>query len=390
MSLLSDVRHYLTGRLPAFLDDLEALVNQDCGTGDKAGVDAVGRWVRLRLEKLGAQVEVRPQPDYGDLLLGRWRGQGSERALLSAHLDTVYPYGTAEARPLIADGDLLRGPGVSDMKGGLLAGLYAVEALLTVGFNEFDKIGYVFSSEEEVGSPVSRLWLAELAPQYDAGLVLEAGRANGDVVTGRKGGGFFELEVSGRPAHAGAEPEKGASAFLELAHHALALDAINGTIPGASLVIGLARAGQARNMVPDDAWASIDCRAVDSNTLAALEAAVRVATARQYIAGTATTLRGDLDRSPWPVTPAGERLFALARRIATTLGLDVGAQQSGGTSDGNFLFGAGLTCLDGLGPIGGDAHTPDEWLLTSSIVPRTTLIAGLVAALGRCEMRVGG
>ncbi|MCZ7571147.1 MAG: M20 family metallopeptidase [Ardenticatenaceae bacterium] len=389
MSLLDDIQRYLAGRLPAFLDDLEALVNRDCGTANKPGVDAVGHWVRLRLEKLAAQVEVRPQAKYGDLLLACWRGQGVGRVLLSAHLDTVYPAGTAEARPLTTDRDLVRGPGVCDMKGGLLAGLYAVEALLTLDFTDFGEIGYIFSSEEEVGSPASRPWLVELAPRYEAGLVLEPARINGDLVTGRKGGGFFELEIAGRAAHAGAEPEKGASAFLELAHQALALDAINGTIPGATLVIGVARAGKAANMVPDDAWASIDCRAVDSDSLAALDAGVRAATAHRHISGTTTALRGGPDRPPWPVTPAGEQLFALACRIANGLGFDVGAQQSGGTSDANFLFGAGLTCLDGLGPIGGASHTPDEWLLAPSIVPRTALVAGLIAALGRGELTQG-
>lgn len=383
---LEDVRHYLNNRLPAFLDDLEALVNRDCGTYDKPGVDAVGHWVRLRLQKLGAEIEVRPQTTYGNLLMGRWRGQGTGRVLLSAHLDTVYPKGTAEERPLTADGDRLRGPGVSDMKGGLLAGLYAVEALLTLGFTEFGEIGYLFSSEEEVGSPVSRDWLAEVAPHYDAGLILEAGRANGNLVIGRKGGGQYELVVTGRAAHAGVEPEKGASAFLELAHHALALNAINGTIPGATLVIGLVSAGKAANMVPDEARASIDYRALDPDGLAALDAAIRTAVERQYIPGTTVTLQGGRSRPAWPVTPAGERLFAHARGIANALGFDVGAQMSGGTSDGNFLIAAGLTCLDALGPVGGDGHTPDEWLLTESIVPRTTLLAGLIAALGRREV----
>ncbi|HYN87300.1 MAG TPA: M20/M25/M40 family metallo-hydrolase, partial [Ardenticatenaceae bacterium] len=156
--------------------------------------------------------------------------------------------------------------------------------------------------------------------------------------------------------------------------------------PGATLVAGLARAGTARNTVPDEAWASLDCRAVDPAGLAALEAAIRAATAIQYIPGTTTELHGALDRPPWPPSPAGERLFDLARGIANQLDFDVGAQRSGGTSDANFLVGAGLPCLDGLGPIGGDDHSPDEWLLASSIVPRTTLVAGLVAALGSAPL----
>lgn len=383
MALLAAVENYLTDHLLAYLDDLAALVNRDCGTSDKAGVDAAADWVEARLHALGADVERRAVAHYGDQLLARWRGRGQGRVLLSAHLDTVYPIGTAAARPLRQAGDRLIGPGVSDMKGGLLGGLYAVQALLAQGWDDFGEIGFIFSSEEEVGSPVSSLWLAALAPTYDAGLVLEAGRENGNLVWGRKGGGVYRLTVRGRSAHAGVEPERGASALLELCHLALAIDRLNGTIPGTTVVIGTAGAGTVTNAVPDTAWATLDCRAMDPAGRAALVAALdTIFAAPRTIPGTRLEVEGGMDRDPWPVTPAGQRLFALAQRIAADLGFTVDVQTSGGTSDANFLAGAGLPCLDALGPIGGDDHSPDEWLLLPSIVPRTALTAGLVAAIG--------
>jgi glutamate carboxypeptidase len=374
---------YLTTHLPDYLDDLATLVNRDCGTSYKTGVDEVADWVGARLHALGASVERRQVADYGDQLLGRWTGRGKGRVLLSAHLDTVYPIGTAAARPLRQEGDRLLGPGVTDMKGGLLGGLWAIAALLAQGWDDFGEIAYIFSSEEELGSPVSKEWLAALAPHYDAGLVMEAGRENGNLVYGRKGGGLYELHIQGRSAHAGVEPERGASAFLELCHRALAIDRLNGTIPGATLVIGQARAGTVSNAVPDTAWATVDCRVVDPAGAAALAQALQpILDAPPTIPGTQLTVTGGLDRDPWPITPAGERLFALAQRLAADLGFQVGAQTSGGTSDANFLAGAGLPCLDALGPIGGDDHSPREWLLIPSIVPRTTLTATLVQTIG--------
>jgi glutamate carboxypeptidase len=303
--------------------------------------------------------------------------------LLSGHADTVYPDGTAAARPLRASADdpnVLVGPGVCDMKTGLLSALYAVAALRALGLDDWEEVGLICGSEEEVGSPVSRHWLLELAPRYDAGLVLEAGRANGDLVTGRKGGNFWRVSVEGRAAHAGVEPEKGASAFVQLCHHALAVDAINGTIPGATLVMGTARAGEATNMVPPHAEMTIDGRALDRDSLAALEAAVADAFARTegLVPGTTTHVKWGAGRAPMERSEANLRLFALAQEAAAAQGFSVGEQTSGGTSDGNFLAGAGLPVLDGLGPVGGKAHTPDEYVLADSLVPRTAMLAGLI------------
>jgi glutamate carboxypeptidase len=380
------IRHWLDERLDEYLADLTVLVNQDCGTRHKPGVDRVGDWVAARLADLGAEVVRRPHDTYGDLLLGRWPGTGRGRVLLSAHLDTVYPVGTAARRPLAPhpeDPNRLLGPGVSDMKGGLLSGLYAVAALRALGLDGWAEVSLICGSEEEVGSPVSRHWLAELAPGQDAALVLEMGRSNGDVVTGRKGGGFWKVTVHGRAAHAGAEPEKGASAFIQLAHHALALDAINGTIPGVSVVIGTARAGEAGNVVPDHAELTVDGRALDLDGLSRLEAAIQAALAagEGRVPGTRTEISGDVTRAVMPRTDANLRLFRLAQASAAAQGLVIGEQLSGGTSDGNFLASAGLAVLDGLGPVGGRVHSPEEYVLVDAIVPRTAMLAGLIYRL---------
>ena len=377
------IRDWLTPRLDAYIDDLATLVNRDCGTANKAGVDEVADWVEARLRVLGAAVERRPQVKYGDMLLARWAGRGGGRVLISGHMDTVYPVGTAAARPMrrpAEEPNRLVGPGTCDMKAGFLSALYAVAALRDLELDAWDEVLMICGSEEEVGSPVSRAWLMAMAKDYDAGLVVEPGRANGDVVTGRKGGGFWRVKVEGKAAHAGAEPEKGASAFLQLCHHALALDAINGTINGATIVLGTAKAGEAANMVPPHAEMTVDGRALTPEGLDALAAAVAQALAASEgrIPGTRTVVESNVTRATMPRTPANLELLALAQASAGALGFDLGEQVSGGTSDGNFLAAGGLPVLDGLGPVGGNSHSPDEYILVDSIVPRTAMLAGLI------------
>jgi glutamate carboxypeptidase len=223
----------------------------------------------------------------------------------------------------------------------------------------------------------------ELAPRYDAALVLEAGRANGDQVTGRKGGGVWKIKVEGKAAHAGVEPEKGANAFIQLAHHALALDALNGTIPGATLVVGTARAGTVSNMVPPYAEMDVDTRAFEPEALAALDKAVRstLKATEGIVKGTRTTIEGGITKAAMPRTEGNLRLFSLAKEAAAAQGLTVGEQVTGGTSDGNFLAAAGIPVLDGLGPVGGLDHSPDEYIELDNIVPRTAMLAGLIYRL---------
>jgi len=217
----------------------------------------VGRDVRARLESLGLEVETHEGGDRGDTLVGRWRGAGRARLLLIGHLDTVYPPGWPREHPFHVEGDSARGPGTCDMKAGVLVGLYALDALRHAGFDDFAEIAFILNGDEEVSSPVSSAVIAREARGRDAVLVLEAARENGDIVSARKGFAQFDLHVQGRAAHAGVEPEKGRHALLELAHQIVALQALNGTIPGATVNVGVAAGGMRRNIVPDEARAEL-------------------------------------------------------------------------------------------------------------------------------------
>jgi glutamate carboxypeptidase len=372
---------WLQEQLPLFLADLQALVNVDCGTANKAGVDAVGKVFREQLRATGCELTEFPLTDYGNCLLATWRGSGTARILLSGHLDTVYPVGTAAVRPMRIEGGRIIGPGANDMKAGLLTGLYAVRALQQFGFAAFERIDFFVNTDEEVGSPVSPRLYGDVAAQADAALVLECGRMNGDIVSARKGCSTYRFTVRGRQAHAGVEPERGASAIVELARCVRELTALNALDEGTTVNVGVIGGGTASNVVPDLAWADVDTRFVTAEAGIALDRAVRSLAAQPSVPGTAIEVSGGVERGPMEKTAATALLVELAHTIAAELGFTFADIRTGGASDGNYIGALGVPTLDGLGPIGGYDHSPDEYLELDSIVPRTALLAGLIAAI---------
>ncbi|MEP7200153.1 MAG: M20 family metallopeptidase, partial [Chloroflexota bacterium] len=354
------------------------LVNRDCGTYNKAGVDSVGEWIAARCNAWGWEVERFPQTQYGDCWLARMKGDDVGRIMLSGHLDTVYPDGTAAARPLHFRGERILGPGTCDMKAGVLTGMYAMRALQMTNFRDFAEIVFFFSSEEEVGSPVSRALYGPIARTMDAAFVLEAGRANGDIVSARKGAGLFKVRVTGKAAHAGVEPEKGANAILELAHHVIALQQLNGVAPGVTVNVGKIGGGTRTNVVPDEAWVDVDVRATDPAGAEMVALAIHDRERHVGVPHTRVQVEGYFGCPPMPKTAAIGLLVACAQGVARDLGFTVKDTATGGVSDANIIAGLGVPVLDGLGPTGGLDHGPDEYIDADSIVPRTTLVAELM------------
>jgi glutamate carboxypeptidase len=371
---------WLRSQLPRFLADLQILVNVDCGTANKAGVDAVGRLFREQLRATGCELTGFPLADYGDCLLATWRGSGQARILLSGHLDTVYPEGTVAARPMRIEGGRIYGPGANDMKAGLLAGLYAVRALQQAGFEDFERIDFFANTDEEVGSPASANLYRDVAAQADVALVLECGRINGDIVSARKGCSTYRFTVRGRQAHAGVEPQRGANAIVELARCIQELTALNGLNEGSTVNAGMIGGGTASNVVPDLAWADVDTRFVTAATGVTLDQAIRAVASRTSVAGTRIEVSGGVERGPMEKTAASALLVELAHGVAAELGFTFADIQTGGASDGNYIAALGTPTLDGMGPVGGHDHSPDEYLDLESIVPRTAMLAGLIAA----------
>ncbi len=386
---LDRLTRLMTAQLPAFLADLQRLVDIDCGSYTKPGVDEVGRWVAETFRGLGALVEVVPNADHGDTVVGVLGEAEGAALLMIGHIDTVFDPGTVAERPFRISDGIATGPGVSDMKGGLLAGLYALRILKAFGPLPFGRIVFVANPDEEIGSPVSTPVIRAHAATVDVALVMEGARANGDIVSSRKGIADLELRITGRAAHAGVEPEKGRSAILEAAHKIVALHALNGRWPGVTVNAGVVRGGTRPNVVAAETIVQVDLRSVRRATLEHAEAAVRDIAASTTVPD--TTCEVSIMGRFWPMEKLERsgRLVDHAVAVAAGLGFELRDAATGGASDANTTAGMGVPSIDGLGPIGGSDHSPAEYLEVDSIVPRTALLAGLILALGRDPVVAG-
>jgi glutamate carboxypeptidase len=375
-------------RYHEFVEDLRAMVNVDCGSFTPEGVNEIADQCQTRFEAGGWKVDRIPhvpsgaEPQLGDLVVGRLDGAGGPRVLMIGHTDTVFEPGTAAERPFKIEGDRATGPGVSDMKGGLLTGFFAIEVLQEAGFDGFGSITYICNPDEEIGSPFSRPHIQQAATNADAAFVLEGARENGDIVSARKGVSDFRIEIHGRAAHAGVEPERGRSAILEAAHKVIALHQLNGLWPGVTVNAGVIEGGTRPNVVAERCVLHVDVRSPQEDSLAAAEAEVR----RIADATTVGDVMVEVDSGGWhrPMekNEGGARLAALAKEVARDLGFELHDAATGGASDANTTSAAGVPTLDGLGPVGGDDHGPREWIDLTSVAPRISLLAGIVSRLG--------
>jgi glutamate carboxypeptidase len=381
------VRSSIANDLPAYLEDLEELVNIDCGTYTPEGVNEVGRWTAGFLSDLGADIDIRPDPEgrFGNTVVATFGGKADgPRILLIGHMDTVFDPGTAAERPFRIDDGTAHGPGVTDMKSGLLAGLYALKAINgELGGLPFERLTFIANPDEEIGSPTSVAHIRETAADVDACLVLECARANGDIVSARKGILDTRLTVHGRAAHAGVEPEKGRNAILEAARIVRELHELNGRWPGVTVNVGKITGGTRPNVVPERCELEVDVRATTADGLAQAETAVRDLCAKTEIDGTSVEPHVMVAWQPMEKLERSGRLVDHARAVAQRLGFEVNDTSTGGASDANTTSGMGVPTLDGLGPIGGNDHSPAEYLEVDSIVPRTALLAGLLLAIAR-------
>ncbi len=372
---------------PAYLADLERLVNTDCGSYSKSGVDAIARWTAERLRSLGGRVTSHPNDqDLGETVIAEIPGMDPAGPVLLCigHMDTVFDDGAADARPFEIQGGIATGPGVTDMKSGLLSGLYAIAALRTaLGGMPLAKLIFVANPDEEIGSPVSSPHIRRLASNADACLVLECARANGDIVSSRKGNVDLVITVTGRAAHAGVEPEKGRSAILEAARIVTELHALNGRWPGVTINVGVIGGGTRPNVVAERCSMEVDIRAVTRDALVEAEATIHEIAGPRVVPDVTVVIEENGRHWPMEKLERSGRLVDHAVLLAADLGFPLHDAATGGASDANTTAGMGVPTVDGLGPIGGLDHSPGEYLEVASIVPRTVLLAGLIAAIGR-------
>jgi glutamate carboxypeptidase len=375
-------RQWLTSQQPAMLALLETLVNTDSGSYDKAGVDRVGEQISAFMRDEGIDGETFAKEAAGDVRRFRVGGPGNRPIVLMGHMDTVFPKGEAARRPFTIRDGRAYGPGVCDMKAGLVINAFTLAAFKRFGGNQPPLIG-LFTSDEEIGSPASRTDIETTATGALAVFNAEPGRPTGAVVSGRKGGIFLVMDVTGKAAHSGANHQDGCSAIGALAAKITALHALTDYDRGITCNVGLISGGQSVNTVAPDARCEIDLRYVKNADRIALMGAVEAIAARQDAPGTSAALTVKGEFLPLEETPANTGLLKAYQAASAALGLVVTAEFTGGCADSGFTSAVGAPTLCATGPVGGKAHSPDEFMVVESLAPRAHQLVETIAALGR-------
>jgi len=353
---------------------LERLVNIDSGSYNKAGVDDVGAAICAFLESHGVTLEVIPHDRFGNAIRAVVGTPGARNILLMGHRDTVYPDGEAQRRPFRSDGARAYGPGVADMKAGLVMNCFVAAALKTFAAAP-SPVVVLFTADEEIGSPSSRAVIEQEARRAALVFNAEPGRPENSIVTGRKAGIFMRFEVLGKAAHAGANFEQGASAIAEMAHKIVTLHAMTDLAKGITVNVGIVAGGQTVNTVAPSARGEIDLRYIDPADRAVALSKIEAIMAHSIIAGTTATFEIYAEFLPLVQTAESKRLFGLYADCGRALGMQIAGIFTGGCSDAGFSSGAGAPTICAVGPIGGRTHSPDEYLELGSIVARAQVLA---------------
>jgi glutamate carboxypeptidase len=383
-SLVREVESYTRQRLPQYIEELRELCAIDSDSYNKAGLDEMALVLAERMRGIGMHSDIVRRRQWGNDLLGVLHGSGRGNILLLGHIDTVYPPGTTAERPLRIEGNIAYGPGVCDMKGCILAAIYAVEAMQAAGFREYGELRFLCVSDEEINTRHCEDIIERASNDCQAAFILEAARSNGDIVSARKGTTSYTLTARGRSAHSGVEPEKGRNAIVELAHQVLEFQALNGWREGLTVNAGVINGGTVSNVIPDFAEVQFDLRFLKQADRLATEELFHESMKRKLVEDIELTLERAPDiKGPMVRTPHSLKLVEQAQAIAGLLGFSVNHVLTGGASDASYTCGYGIPTLDGLGPIGGRDHSPDEYLELDSVAPRAALLAGLIATTGR-------
>ncbi|MCR8965928.1 M20 family metallopeptidase [Brevibacillus halotolerans] len=370
---------YLQEQMPSFMQHLEESVNIDSPSKHKSQSEKMIAWYIKVMHKLtGGRVHRYMNPTYGDQL--RWEvGTGRKRILLVGHYDTVWPLQESIKRPFRCQDGKAYGPGVYDMKAGILQAIFAIQAL-----NRFDRlpkdktIVLLLTGDEEIGSPTSRLILEEEAKKAEVAFILEPPVApHGALKTWRKGSLQYTIQVSGVSAHAGVDHDKGISAIQEITYHIQHLHSLTNYANGTTVNVGTITGGVGRNVVADYAEAEVDVRVQSQEEAERIHQIMM--SLQPVLPGTKLVVKGGINRPPMEKTEKSYALFALAKYICEQeFSCSLTEEGTGGVSDGNFVAACGVPTLDGLGASGDYAHSPREFIWIKDIPKRTTLLARLL------------
>lgn len=355
---------------------LRKIVNIDSGSYNKAGVDAVSRILREYLELHKVSCVVRPNDIYGDCMhafVKHEMGLEAKPVVLMGHCDTVFPIGTASERPFRIEGDLAYGPGVADMKAGLVINTFVLAALARTGVSV--PIVGLYTSDEEIASPSSRSFIEEHMTNARAVLNAEPGRPSGNVVTGRKGAIFVDIEVVGKAAHSGGNHHEGCSAIEAMCRKVIKLHRLTDYELGTTVNVGLVNGGSSVNTVAQVATASIDIRFMSMETMSVVKEQLLEILSEVEISGTSARIVNERNFLPLVQSDGSKTMFKQYVKAAREIGYDVGGEFTGGSADSGFTAAAGVPTLCATGPVGGNVHTAEEWLKINTLVPRAKAIA---------------
>jgi glutamate carboxypeptidase len=366
------VLDWLAASQAEMLQLLQRIVDTDSGSYHKAGVDAVIAQLRGRLEQHGVACELHRNESAGNCLRASLGGDGPP-VLLMGHCDTVFGEGTARQRPFRIEGDMAYGPGVADMKAGLVVNTFVLCAFARAGLQL--PMAALYTADEEIASPASRPFIEANAANARAVFNSEPGRPSGNVVTGRKGAMFVDCEVTGIPAHSGGNHHEGASAIEALARKVVQLHRLTDYDTGTTVNVGLISGGSSVNTVAPHAAASIDVRFKTTEAMQDVQTRLAAIIGEVDVPGTCGHIRQQRYFLPLVQSAQSRTLFDAYVDSAGTLGFAAGGEFSGGSADSGFTAAAGIPTLCGTGPVGGKVHTADEWLKVSTVVPRAQAIA---------------
>lgn len=375
------MKTFLQNNEATMFDLLEKLVNIDSGTYHKAGVDEVGHILIQAYQDIGFDVKVHEQQDNGNHYVLSHKNAVEPNIIISAHMDTVFEQGTVAKRPFSIKGDYAFGPGVIDMKASLVSVLYSMKTLIESGSKAYQNVQIILNGDEEVGSLTSRHLIEQYAKNKSYALVMEPARNNGDLVTGRRGSYRYTLSVEGEAAHSGIEPEKGRSAIEDLAEKVIKLHALTDYEAGVNVNVGVISGGTTANTIASEATAKVDARMRTMKQAAVIKENIEAICAQPDVPGTSTVAEGVLSRPPMVKDAHIQKLFDTIQAEGKQIGLLIKDTATGGGSDASFISTLGIPTVDGMGPIGGNQHTEDEYLEVSSLLERTHLLARTIDRL---------
>ena len=388
MSIEPAITAWLASQHQAMVDLLRQTVDIDSGSYNKPGIDAVGAAIEAYLATQDIPTERVKQSKHGDCIRAMVGAEPASTSptnaptniVLMGHRDTVFPDGETQRRPFTIKDGIAYGPGVADMKAGLVMNAFVLAAFRKFGGAPSPLVG-LFTGDEEIGSPEGRPVIEAEARRARVVFNSEPGRVSGNVVTGRKGGVFSAFRITGKAAHSGGNFSEGISAIEELARKIQAIHALTDLARGITLNVGLVSGGQSVNTVAPWAEGQIDLRYIHAPDRDEVMAKIQDIMARSFVPGTKAelTIRGEF--LPLNQTPTAKKLFELYVAAAADTGFKTDGEFTGGCADSGFTAAMGAPTICAVGPVGGKAHSPDEFLHLDSLVPRAQAVARAILRL---------